>query len=382
MEKVLIISPADSLWTFNYIRNVFPSCSGVYVYAQEETDITKKLEAEGCTLIRGHSEKKAVFRRPAIGAVLLCMQFYLDMLRIFRRYGDFRVVHIHWILLQKMTAMRLIRRHSDRIVCTFWGSDLLRVSQRHLRRFRSGLGYADVITVSTPEMRRRFLQTYGAGPGKKLRRARFGLEVLKCMDAPGMDTASCKAHFHIPQDKICITAGYNGHTAQQHLEVLKVLAGYEESVRQKLFLILPVTYGLEQDYREKLLEALEGLGCGYRLFEQSLEDEEIGKLRMAADIFIHAQTTDAFSASVQEYLYAGKTVFNPSWIRYRDLEKEGVWYIEYEDFTDLGRKLLQCLEPDPEGRDTERMRSANREKIRKLSSWESAAKVWRALYSG
>jgi hypothetical protein len=42
--------------------------------------------------------------------------------------------------------------------------------------------------------------------------------------------------------------------------------------------------------------------CEYSIVSQFLSDEDIARLRIAKDIFIHAQKTDAFSETVQEYL--------------------------------------------------------------------------------
>jgi len=381
MKKVLFISPPDSMWTYNLITNVRPADGNVYIYTTEDTDVTKRLEQQGYKLVKGTSDNRAVYRIPVAGAVLLCAKYRMAAKRIFRKYGNFDVIHISWIVLHEMTAMGIMRRHAKRIICTFWGSDLLRVSAKNLKRYRPGLEKADAVTVSTEYMKQHFCDVFGNRLGKKIRLARFGLESFKYITLSEEDAGRGKEYFHIPSDRICVTIGYNGSIQQQHIDVIRTLAGIEEPVRSRLFLVLPATYGLEEGYRQRLVEELEKAGFKYLLVERNLKDDEIGKLRMAADIFIHAQTTDAFSASVQEYLYAGKVIFNPAWIRYRELEKKDVFFYEYSDFPELKEKLLQYLNGTGDLTDLADRLAGNREKIRQLSSWDCVAQSWRAIYS-
>lgn len=58
-------------------------------------------------------------------------------------------------------------------------------------------------------------------------------------------------------------------------------------------------------------------------------------LRLSADVFILAIRTDAFSASMQEYLYAGACVLKGAWLGYPQLEDMGIELESFRDFADI-----------------------------------------------
>ena len=117
----------------------------------------------------------------------------------------------------------------------------------------------------------------------------------------------------------------------------------------------------------------------HKAIEEFLNDNNLGKLRESTDVFIHAQKTDASSASVQEYLYARKVVYNPVWIQYRDLKDNNVFYFEYNDYDELVKKLESYLHTGLSEQELENI-SKNSDIIWNLSSWDSVSKKWEELY--
>ena len=64
--------------------------------------------------------------------------------------------------------------------------------------------------------------------------------------------------------------------------------------------------------------------CQTVVLTQFLGPEDSAMLRLSADVFILAIRTDAFSASMQEYLYAGACVLKGAWLGYPQLEDMGI----------------------------------------------------------
>ena len=246
-----------------------------------------------------------------------------------------------------------------------------------LLSYRKSLRLADAVMLETADVKEKFISVYGNEFNSKLHILKFGNEGLEYIDPE--DTASYREQFCIPEDKTVVTIGYNGSAAQNHIKVIESLAKLDSARRGKLFLLLPVTYSMPEGYKEKLVGSLEALGCGYRLFESFLDEPTLGRLRKCTDIFIHAQRTDSFSASVQEYLYAQKLVFNAAWIKYGDLKDVNVFFREFSDYDELRQMVSDYLDNGLSSEEKERLKQ-NTPVIWDMVSWEALADKWHSLY--
>ena len=92
-----------------------------------------------------------------------------------------------------------------------------------------------------------------------------------------------------------------------------------------------------------------------------------------SDILLHAQLTDAFSASIQESLYAETIVFNGEWLKYTDLPNSEERLVEYSDFDDMVKKLDYVLDNVPEYKDKFK---DNQIVLRNISSREVTTNAW------
>ena len=186
----------------------------------------------------------------------------------------------------------------------------------------------------------------------------------------------CKKHFGLAADKMSIAIGYNGHRRHQHLKVIDEFSKLSISQKNKLQLIIHFVGYDDLAYEELLKNALKNCGIEYVFIARSLDFSEIAVLRLATDIFIHAQTTDGLSGSIRECLYAGTIVVNPVWIEYGELKKIGVEYIEYQEFSELNDIIENCIQ--------EKI-SINLEKNRELIydhySWEALEGDWISVFN-
>lgn len=377
MNKILLLSENNSIWTKRCLEHSgILGRSRIWSLSLTSSEYDSYYRKNGIKLciVKKHSLLGNI---PKVRGLVQILEYIRCVRDLQKRAGGFDVVHISYITREKMLALRLLRKKTKKIVCTFWGSDLFRVPDRELLRYRKALETADVIMLSTAEMRERFISVFGRRSSRRILSLKFGIESLEHIDF--RNTQNAKRLLGIPEDKTVITVGYNGKECHNHIRVIEALNRLPKEQKDRLFIQIPATYGLTPEYRQRLTAALKKLGCEYCLTEDFLDDESLCRLRESSDIFIHAQTTDAFSGSVQEYLFARKLVFNPVWIQYRDMQQKGIWYREYRDYGELVRMLSEYLEKGI-SEDEKKKIARNTELIRELSSWEALSEKWQELY--
>ena len=375
----MIISDNNSIWTQKCIlhSSIINGDNEIYVLCDGETKNDSFYINNGINIcrIRKHS---ALYKIPKFGGALFYIDYLLSVKKICKAIGKIDTVHISYIMKSKILAIKVLRKYCNRIICTFWGSDIFRVKEKDLLSYERYLRFVDIIMLTTTEMKERFISVYGDSFCEKMRMLRFGVEALEYID-PHKDASHSKDEYGIPSGKTVVTIGYNGNPNQNHLSVLNSLAMLSNEIKNRIYILLPITYGLSPDYKATLINKLKETGFEYKIFDTFLDGKELGKLRECTDIFIHAQKTDAFSASFQEYLYARKIVFNPIWIPYFDLKDNGVFYYEYSDFDEL-RNLIEKLIIDGVDKEFTEKINCNTDIIWRLSSWSSVSDKWRKLF--
>ena len=98
-------------------------------------------------------------------------------------------------------------------------------------------------------------------------------------------------------------------------------------------------------------------------------------LRLSADAFVLAIKTDAFSASMQEYLYAGACVLKGAWLGYPQLTDMGISLSEFTDFSEIPALLSQIMDGRLAG-----LTDEQRALFPQLYSWDAVRESWLALY--
>jgi len=189
----------------------------------------------------------------------------------------------------------------------------------------------------------------------------------------------CKEYFGVPAEKTTISIGYNARKEQQHIQVLTELMAAPREIWKETVFVFPLTYATASDNKSELInslvELLNVMQIDHIILDSFLTDEEIAMLRVSTDIFIHAQTTDAFSASVQEFVFAGTTVLSPTWIKYDETVKQcAANFLEYSSLNELPLLLNNLLGAE---RSTV---LADTNGLYELFSWDSVKESWQELY--
>jgi hypothetical protein len=324
-----------------------------------------------------YSNKVKIFDDRIIKNIFRYIRVILSI--FFNPSNKFDIVSFQFCNSRTYLRIPLFKLISKRVIVSYWGSDILRIRGRNYVS-KKMLSYVDDITFVSSSLISKFNSVFGNKFDNKIHLIDFGCENLDYISKKFGEEDLIREKYNIDSKKTIISIGYNNSPAQQHLEVIKQLSKFDMQALSNIHIIVRLTYGNgDKEYVDSIKQLLTNLHCTSTIVEQYLNDEKIAELTLLSDIFIHAQTTDALSASVCEHLYSKCLVFNPSWIKYKELENK-VFYIQYKDFDDLYNKLIDCLERKKNSRYLNLLENNSKE-IYNLCSWESKISGWRKLFS-
>lgn len=380
-KKILIIGNDASIYIKRYIENVL--LDNVFdVYLTSLSNNNGKFQEfyinNGVKIVNLKFDLPVLRSIPKVNGALQLLTQWCRLLKLKRKFD---IVHFHFIehlIVAPLAGINWFRGNSAEIIFTFWGSDLFRVSDKMLKKVGKSFEYLKYITMNSNDLFVKFHQVYSHKFDSKLRMVRWGVATFDDISTiyESENRESCKEFFGISKNKTVLSVGYNADRAQQHLKALRSLAVLPPKAWKDVVIVLPMTYrAITAKYKSDIIAELSKLECEYKIFETFMSDMDVAKLRLATDIFIHAQTTDALSGTMQEYLYAGSVVLNPAWIKYDELGEIGVSYIEYKDFNELPQVVSRLIY---EGA---KHNTDNKEKLHAFTSWEAVKSKWADLYT-
>ncbi len=181
----------------------------------------------------------------------------------------------------------------------------------------------------------------------------------------------------IDPNQFVISIGYSASSAQQQLEVLRAMQDMPKKTLQNITIVLQHTYTHnDADYEQKTINCANHLGCNVLVLTEFMDDHQTALLRLATDVFIHAITTDAFSVSMQEYLYAKAIVLKGGWLPYPQLESMGIQLPSFDTFADLPPLLNKAINGE-----IAPLTSEQCAQFPALYSWEVATPKWFDCYT-
>ena len=303
----------------------------------------------------------------------------ISLIARYRRFKDLDVLHIQGMWPETLLFLEVSGIRAKHIVCSFWGSDLLRMNQKFKSIVSRWLEKADIITIQDRTiMKSAFNKTWNDRFNSKLRGVLFDVENRKIDDLVfEMDTFEAKKRIGIDSSKYTIAIGYNANPSMQHISVLEQLSKLPSHLLEKIHLIFPFTYPKgNENYRWRVKRFVETMPCSVTYFEGWLEQDDVALMRLACDMFVHAQTSDAASASVIEFLKAGASLVNAQWIDYRELKDLGVSYCEFSSFDQLPGIIAQQMS----GPNTQIITKRNREILLARDERSLSRDAWISIY--
>jgi hypothetical protein len=261
-------------------------------------------------------------------------------------FQDYDTFHFHFMQYSYLRELFLVPKNK-KIVCSFWGSDLLRTNDiLNFYFVKKALNRATVITCQSQELKEIILSKFGRNLTDRIQIALFPTyeRIYDLMDANEQNQEAknlFKSNYNYSDDKLNILIGHSGSTSNNHLKIIKSLENVKH--KNKIHLIINLNYAITSSekelYTKELTEVLNRLDISYVILEKFFVNEELAISRLASDIFIHAPISDALSGTMLELLYASNIVITGSWLPYKTYRKANLNYHEFYDFGELSEKL-------------------------------------------
>ncbi len=370
--RTLIIGNADSIWVKAFIEKVLIPL-GHDVCILDDPRIKCRFEEfyqnNGVEIVRISGMNNIMMREPEFRVIYRQLITEEALKKSGSYYDNIIVIYVSPFRMELAESASTCKTN---VFSWFIGSDLMRSSDAIISRLKETFRRVCPYTVcSSRSLKELFQHYFGYSPDV----IDFGNTQLPCIDEAwerGVDL--CKANIlkkSFGKTSICI--GYNANPAQQHLKVLNAINRMPQEIKNRLCLILPMTYGGSEKYISNIKLELEKNRLAGVVLTDYMDKQEMAELWVASDIFIHAQTTDALSASLLESLYAGSIVLNAKWLHYPELDDWGIETINFESFQDLENKLNLILQ------DTIDRKRKNQKVLSEYASWDTCREKWKVL---
>lgn len=301
----------------------------------------------------------------------------------FLKGRHYDIIHCHWITPSAIISAKEIRKHCNKMMCTFWGREWVlmkilnsnKVYQSYLKTF---LQLVD-LDVNSASFGNRILPLYPFME-TKFRLGNLGAtaadEINRLLQESNRN--ACKNYYGMPTDKISVQIGYSSKMLHQHLYIIKELEKYPQ-LKSSIHLLAPMTRGGGIYYIDEVENALKQSGYTYTLLRNRfLTEEEVGILRCSTDITLQLSTTDGFSRSVIEAFCAKSIIIYGNWLSYEDhLSAGGYRGIAVNSIETGVTKLLDVVASMSQYKE---MVESNSAVALRYSSWSECIKDWVNIY--
>jgi hypothetical protein len=268
----------------------------------------------------------------------------------FSKGKNFDIVNVHFPNMFMSYVYKHLRSMSTKIVVTPWGSDILTRNKKYLKRMAHLYQNADYIATETrTPLGKRIIDDIVVDKNKFVGNF-FGSDVidfaLKKGDSISQEDA--KKRFGL-SGRYVITCGYNRREQQRHKAIIAAIDSVKNQLPDNITLLFPMTYGIHtrDEYIEGCKKECERRGLPSVFVTDFISVEDVYMLRKATDIFVHVQTTDASSGSLQEYIICNKKIVHGSWIKYEELESfHPLFYFPVENLDRLGEAVVNAYNSD------------------------------------
>lgn len=314
----------------------------------------------------------------ARGLYYRCLRNHL-IARMMRRYGGFDFWHLHYVDPRLEKFMKRYRGRLGQIIATFWGSDIYRCRTQDVLALKSILEESKWIVLDTKDMYDRVHDLFGCELDDRFCSIFFGAPVLEDIkQLMAMETRDyTKKCVSLPAEKVIVTCGYNANPAQQHEIIIRAISRCKPEILEKAYFVFPCAYGGTSADIDRIRSLLFKTNCQYCVDTKYYNGIDMARMRRSSDIFIHAQISDGFSASIVEHLFCGNILLNGSWVQYPALKEKDVYYREFHSAEDLSEQLMFVIEHLQ--KEKERIQNS-KDVLYQMCSWSCVKEQWIQLY--
>lgn len=373
-KKIFLVGSLSNIHIYNYIVNVLSLLDiDIVVYhtaslstiREDYLDFYKK---KGIQIFGGRSIVE-------IGVINYMRLFY----KTIKSLNDYDYLHLHYVNHYLCPILFLFRKKFNKIILSYWGSDLYRSSFIKRLMVFPLLRVSSSISFITVDMLNYFSGLYGKYREKCVILDfgnQFFDEIDACLKNYENEKNEIKRYFNLSQEKIVIVVGYCGRVEMRQLETIQALLSLPREIIQNVQFAIPA-WGIDNVLKQKISAICEHFHVSYQIYTSFMNPYEIVRFRTVADIFIHAQITDALSSAMLEHLYAGSIVINGSWLRYNILQNNDIQFVSFLDFQELPKIFQNVLLNYAAYKEAA---LKNRIKVKQIASWDTWRSRWINLY--
>lgn len=250
------------------------------------------------------------------------------------------VIHLHFPKQEYALFINYLKKEYQ-IIITYWGSDIFRINNRMDHEIQEHIiPLSTFITVATPEIKFALITRYGSGFEDKIKIARFINDwsfyelADKFMQDSSWESAYLKKN-EIPENKKIILFGHNAFKENNHLKFLDSLKLIPSEIMEGFHIIFPLTYPADDDYVKNIEHYAKDIPTTFSCLTEFMDWEDMVKLKLVSNIYIHAPITDGLSAFLTEFFYTNNLAIVGSWLPYKTFLKYNIKYLEFDNFDEL-----------------------------------------------
>lgn len=301
------------------------------------------------------------------------LALFFEFKKIYKQYDyinfHFITADLSWLFKLKLKCTTIV---------SFWGSDFYKANIKSKKIIHEIINKANIATCTNPQMGNDIIKEF-KNLNKDIKKATFGLEPLEYLKKNTLSPSESKNLLNIDKSKIVVSIGYNKSPNQQHIKILEnIETSLTQKQKQKIIIVLPLTYNGNLKYEEQIKSFMKDYPIENKLMFKFMTNQEVAILLNATDIFIQLQKTDQFSGSMQEHMYANNIVITGSWLPYKILEENDVYFRTVDSLENIGKDLSYCID----NLEKEVLQfGSNKEKIYELSGWPNVIVQWLKLFN-
>lgn len=371
--KVLIIGDGNSIHIVNFIKALFQgekidltilNISSYSEIREVFQDFYKENNIKIISINKNNLFSSLKFI-PKLKGVIYSIQFHKKL----RSLGTYDYCLIHYIDELKARNITKNKGLYKYIVPVFWGSDLLR-SNINKSSYLKLFSVSRKIIFNTSYMKENFVNQVGTKYKSKLKVIKFPVMSFDLLEK--INSIDQKAK--INSNKNIIMCGHSGSASEHHEEVIESISKIDKDILKKCYFIFPMTYSSDDSRNEKIRKLLLDKKIDGEVITKYLSiDDMLGWIKIS-DIYINVIETDAFSGVMQEHIYSGSLVINGSWLKYPELDEEGIITFEVSRISEITSLITELLNNVEKKKEDIQLR--NRKGILKISSPSSIKNSW------
>lgn len=377
--KILIIGDANHQYIYNFVGDLklyFKDSIQIDILSTSKSPIKKS--AQVYDQVYNPLEKSKLL---AIKGFRVWWRRHLLKIALKNITYNYDICNIHYADKDVLPFITDLRKIAKKIICSIWGSDIYRASEKTLSKQKNFYSEVDIVTFDNKNTLEYFDNIFHFNKSK-YRFFTFHLKPLESIQKmKQISREESKRFLNIDPGKVTITIGYSASPGAQHIRIINSLKKDEKlaGLKDKIYFMFPLTYPKIDKYLLKLKQHLNLFPFKFKLFTDFMSNEEIAHLRKATDIFIILTITDQLSGSLLEHLYTQSVVLAGGWLPYDVLEGKGVYFRKVSNsFDNLNILLLDTIN----NLENERSKcSSNSDIIAKITDWELIMRNWYNIYN-